>query len=269
MIKVRINGQIVHIPTIKGVDGKSAYQYAVEAGFEGTEQEFINLLIEGTDVINHHLTDETAHMDIRELIEESIKTSEQYTNKALSALTDGSTVVQKATEADHASIADSATKATQDAAGNVITETYETKTDAVSKLTEAKSYTDTKVADLVNSAPETLDTLGELAAAMQDNGEVVDALNEAITTKLNKDQGVDNAGKVMTVGEDGLLVPAMVPQADWNQTDETANDFIKNKPEIATDEEIINMLMEEDMFPIVKDNDGSILTDENGNILLW
>lgn len=37
----------------------------------------------------------------------------------------------------------SATKATQDASGNVITSTYETKTDASSKLTEAKTYTDT------------------------------------------------------------------------------------------------------------------------------
>lgn len=68
MVKVRINGEVVTIPTIKGADGKSAYQYAVEAGFEGTEQEFINLLIEGTDVINGHLTDTNAHTDIRNLI---------------------------------------------------------------------------------------------------------------------------------------------------------------------------------------------------------
>lgn len=68
MIKVRIDGQITELPTIKGADGKSAYQYAVEAGFEGTEQEFINLLITGTDLINTHLTDPDAHTDIRELI---------------------------------------------------------------------------------------------------------------------------------------------------------------------------------------------------------
>lgn len=68
MIKVRINGELVTLPTIKGADGKSAYQYAVEAGFQGTEQEFINLLIQGTDVINTHLTDDEAHTDIRDLI---------------------------------------------------------------------------------------------------------------------------------------------------------------------------------------------------------
>lgn len=39
--------------------------------------------------------------------------------------------------------------------------------------------------------------------------------------------------------------------------------------DIATDDEIIAMLMDEDMFPVVTDGDGSTLTDENGNILLW
>lgn len=69
MIKVKIDGKIVHLPTLKGADGKSAYQYAVEAGFQGTEQDFINLLIDGTDSINAHLTDGAAHDDIRTLIQ--------------------------------------------------------------------------------------------------------------------------------------------------------------------------------------------------------
>ena len=48
------------------------------------------------------------------------------------------------------------------------------------------SYVDEKVANLVNSAPETLDTLGELAAALQENEEVVEVLNNAITIKADK-----------------------------------------------------------------------------------
>lgn len=44
----------------------------------------------------------------------------------------------------------------------------------------------TAVADLVNAAPETLDTLGELAAALQENEEIVTVLNEAVTEKANK-----------------------------------------------------------------------------------
>ena len=49
-----------------------------------------------------------------------------------------------------------------------------------------KTYVDTKIADLVNSAPEALDTLGELATAFEENQEVVDVLNASITNKQNK-----------------------------------------------------------------------------------
>ena len=49
-----------------------------------------------------------------------------------------------------------------------------------------KNYVDNKIADLVNSAPETLDTLGEIASAFNNNKDVVDALDEAITNKQNK-----------------------------------------------------------------------------------
>lgn len=38
---------------------------------------------------------------------------------------------------------------------------------------------------------------------------------------------------------------------------------------IATNEEIIDLLMQENMLPAITDSDGSMLSDENGNILLW
>lgn len=52
-------------------------------------------------------------------------------------------------------------------------------------LSSAKSYTDTKISDLINGAPETLDTLGEIAEAMTDNKDVVEALDAAIGSKAN------------------------------------------------------------------------------------
>ena len=50
-----------------------------------------------------------------------------------------------------------------------------------------KTYVDEKISSLVDSAPETMDTLGELAAALQENKEVVDILNEAIVVKADKE----------------------------------------------------------------------------------
>ena len=49
-----------------------------------------------------------------------------------------------------------------------------------------KRYVDTSIANLVNSAPETLDTIGELATAFTENKTVVDALDAAITNKADK-----------------------------------------------------------------------------------
>lgn len=50
-----------------------------------------------------------------------------------------------------------------------------------------KAYVDEAVAGLVDSAPETLNTLGELAIAFNEHQEVVDALDAAITVKKNAD----------------------------------------------------------------------------------
>lgn len=52
-------------------------------------------------------------------------------------------------------------------------------------LESAKEYTNTSIANLINSAPETLDTLGELAAAMEENDGVINALNQAIANKAD------------------------------------------------------------------------------------
>ena len=63
---------------------------------------------------------------------------------------------------------------------------YYNKTEVDEFHDTLEEYVDNQVAALVNSAPETLDTLGELATAFNENKEVVDALNEAITNKANK-----------------------------------------------------------------------------------
>ena len=62
---------------------------------------------------------------------------------------------------------------------------YYTKAEVEQFHDEITDYVDDEVAALVNSAPETLDTLGELAEAFQENKEVVDVLNEAIATKYS------------------------------------------------------------------------------------
>lgn len=63
----------------------------------------------------------------------------------------------------------------------------ETARGNIEKLrTESQQYTDTKISQLINSAPTTLDTLGEIAAAMVENATVVEALDVAIGQKADK-----------------------------------------------------------------------------------
>ena len=67
---------------------------------------------------------------------------------------------------------------------------------------------------------------------------------------------------------DGRTEPISYPRVKYGD----GVSYVENLPfsfELATDNEIINMLAEEDMLVSVADSDGSILADENKNILIW
>lgn len=71
----------------------------------------------------------------------------------------------------------------------VDTKANQTDLDSLSNLvgtTSVQSQISSAIADLVDSAPETLDTLSELATAIQENQTVVDTLDAAITNKADK-----------------------------------------------------------------------------------
>ena len=109
-----------------------------------------------------------------------------------------------------------------------------------SVLEEAKAYTDSEIADLINGAPTTLDTLKEIADAMAENQTVVEALDAAIGTKANK---TDIPTKVSQLENDsGFLtehqdLSAYAKTADLNTTVSSINttlDTKANKTDIPT-----------------------------------
>lgn len=66
----------------------------------------------------------------------------------------------------------------------------------------SEAFVTQKIAELINSAPTTLDTLGEIAAALQENEDVVEALNNAITNKQDKltpGEGISISNGVISV----------------------------------------------------------------------
>ena len=97
--------------------------------------------------------------------------------------------------------------------GSVVSDVNDLKEKSKGYLTEhqdisglaSKTYVDGKVADLVNSAPETLDTLGELATAITEHKEVTDALDAAITQKVDKVDGKGLSTNDYTTAEKNKL----------------------------------------------------------------
>ena len=93
-------------------------------------------------------------------------------------------------------------------------------------LTAAKAYTDTEIAGLINGAPTTLDTLGEIATAMSENQSVVEALNSAVGTKANVSDLTAHAGNTsnphsVTKAQVGL---GNVPNVSTNDQTPTYSD---------------------------------------------
>ena len=103
------------------------------------------------------------------------------------------------------------------------------KTETTGALTEAKKYADDAVAALVNGAPETLDTLDELAAALKDNKDIVDVLNQSIGAKADKSalaDHVNNKNNPHNVTAGQLNLAAVATSGNYG-------DLI-NKPSIPT-----------------------------------
>ena len=79
------------------------------------------------------------------------------------------------------------------------------RTAITTSLTEAKRYTDTTINNLIGTAPEILNTLGELASAIQSNESVMDSINNSISTKVDKVEGKGLSSNDYTTTEKSKL----------------------------------------------------------------
>lgn len=146
---------------INAVDDKVAAVSAL-VGDTAVSTQITNSIASKSDVGHNH--------DDVYYTESEIDTKLEEINAAIGEIVDGSSVIAEAThassadsathatsadtaaKADSATVADSATKATKDSNNNIITDTYETKTDASAKLTAAKAYTDAELDRLVGDS---------------------------------------------------------------------------------------------------------------------
>lgn len=137
--------------------------------------------------IDHIHTAEEVGADTAGSAAAALTLGKQYTDEQIATITAGDVVVKESehsSTADKATSADEATKATQDANGNVITDTYETKIDASAKLDEAKAYTDEQINILIPSEMDALMLVSEVGFVepAQNNGSILTDNNGAIYT---------------------------------------------------------------------------------------
>lgn len=92
-------------------------------------------------------------------------------------------------------------------------------------LAQSNYYTDSKIAELIDGAPETLDTLKEVHDAFVENATVIEALNTAIGTKANQSELNTHTGNdtihVTQTDKDNLNVAKLHADSDHARTDAT------------------------------------------------
>lgn len=93
----------------------------------------------------------------------------------------------------------------------------------VSQLTNDSNYAtssevDQRIQQVVGAAPAALDTLGEIADKLGDNDDAIAGIIETLGQKAD------------AADVEALELGEINVQSDWNQSDSTEDDFIKNKP---------------------------------------
>lgn len=161
-------GKWEEVPVVAGKNGKSAYEYAKEGGFTGTEAEFGAQLGASASVLT----------DAKQYTDDKVRDASNESAAAIGALQEA--VNGKAAASDLASHVGNASNPHGVTAAQIGADESGA---AAAALAEAKNYTDSEIAELINGAPTTLDTLGEIATAMTENADVVKALNDAIGSK--------------------------------------------------------------------------------------
>ena len=146
---------------------------------------------------------------------------------------------------------------------------------STSQLTNDSGYitkpvVDQAIASLVDSAPETLDTIGEIASALKNNAGIVDVLNQSISNKQNTIEDLDAIRAGATKGASALqeIPEEYAKKEDIPSLDGYATQAWVNNKNYATEEDLssieFNSLQNN---PLVEDSNGEFnLVDDLGNV---
>lgn len=96
-----------------------------------------------------------------------------------------------------------------------------------------KADVDKNIADLVGTAPDTLDTIEELAAALKENADVVATLDDAITNKANQSDLDDALERILVLEENpSVSAESIIEALGYTPADDSDLDNFFTKQEI-------------------------------------
>lgn len=180
-------------------------------------------------------SDKTHNHDDRYYTESEVDSKLSAVNTSITNITSGTVVVKEAehattaNSANSAATADSATKATQDGNGKVISSTYETKTDASSKLQEAKTYTDTVASgksDTTHKHDNDYDAKGAANSALTEAKSYTDSKTSGMATTTVVDNKISSHNTSSTAHNDirNLITALTTKVNNFLDVDDTTTD---------------------------------------------
>ena len=199
-----------------GADGKSAYEIAVDNGFVGTEAEWVNTTIQQSQL--DEVNDDVVALNAALGIAENANTFGTFTSPHLADNQDlkfvlegiGTTISNRITAVDDA-LALKAPLADPALTGIPTAPTAADSTNTTQIATT--EFVSTAVANLVGAAPGTLDTLNEIAAAINDDDAVFTTLTasiDAVQADVDQNEADADAAMVAEVARvDGLIATGM------------------------------------------------------------
>jgi hypothetical protein len=146
--------------------------------------------------------------------------AQNYTNSAINALT--------TTDIEEGSNLYFTDERAQDAVGNAVGNglSYNDTTGAISVNTDVistKAYVDTAVSNLVDGAPALLDTLNEIAAAINDDANYFTTISNNLAAKLNLSGGTMTGALTLSADPVNALHAATKQYVDQAETDAVAS----------------------------------------------
>ena len=238
----------------------------------------MNSLIEG---LQSEVNDKADYDEIKEYIDSS-------DDSIVDKLTNGEIIVKQAEESNHAISADSSIssdsslKSTQDSNGNIIIDTYETKTDASLKLQDAKTYADsvsttaanTVKNDLLNGAGDAYDTLKELGDLIDDNVDAIEALKKIASSKADSDHThtVENISDLTVSADELNNLDGIVSNVQSQLDNKVSNTITINEKQLTSDivlsADDVNTYSKEEIDDLMDDKMNTVNPVGTGNLTM-